>query len=262
MNEEELLDLIEKDMSGRLSADERARLKALLDADQEALNLHRRMIETGETLKRVTDVDAPAGLKQRIMDSIDPRRYQLAGRSSQTLPMWRILIRPRLRLVYAFAVGILIGVIVYSQIVTDGRITSPSDFKNLYGTIAGYEAGALKAADSVSVELPEVSGKIRLLRVAGLVVVEQELRSEKLVEVRLAFDPSIIRFEGFSTPDAFYLKAVSGEGWLRVEGAAKQAYIMTISRPGDLPTELRVEVGLPGEAGYRTEFAVVAEDRL
>lgn len=262
MNEEELLDLIEKDLAGNLSHDERARLRAHLEADPDARSLHRHMVETGEVLGRVEDVDVPEGLKQRIMDAIDARRYPEAGRMRQRPPLWRRIFGPRLRLAYAFAVGVLAGIIVYSQMFDGVRTPGPSDVQYLYGIMAEHDTGDLREAGVAAVDLPGVSGEIRMLRAAGLVVVEQELSSDGPLETTLAFDAAVMRFEGFGTPAAPDLRAVSGEGWIKVEGVTRLAYVMTVLRPRELPAELRVEVGIPGGQVYRAEFYVTGQDEF
>ena len=109
MNEDDLLELIEKAMSGGLSVDEGERLQAYIDADPEARTLHRKMVATGDVLKQVRDIKAPASLKQGIMDSLDARRYPLKQRAELGPSLWERIFRPRMRLVYAFAVGVLVG---------------------------------------------------------------------------------------------------------------------------------------------------------
>jgi hypothetical protein len=256
MNEEDLLDLIEKELSGGLTADERDRLRVHLETDPEARRLHRHMIETGDALKEIRDVDVPAGLKQRIMNSIDARRYRAHGRIRAELPLWRRIIIPRIRLVYAFAVGVLVGAVVYSQMIPRGPASGPSDAIHLYGLIAGRQVRDLVEVDSVSLDLPGVRGEIRLMRGAGLAVLKQELSSDMGLEVKMIFDPQAMRFEGFRIPDDTAFRGVSEDGWLEVEGDGRRTYVMTILDQKSLPSDIRVEVLVSGEAVYTTKFAV------
>lgn len=261
MNEEDLLDLIEKELSGNLARDERVRLQDYLETDPEARRLHRHIVETAGVLERVPDLGVPPGLKQRIMDSIDARRYRAHGRARADLPFWRRMFTLRVRLAYAFAIGVLVGAVVYSQMIAEGPVNGSPDRRQLYGLIAGREVGALGEADAVSVDGPGVRGEIRLLRAAGLVVVDQGLRSEKGLEVNLTFDPRVMRFEGFATPDDVDFGAVSGDGWVEVEGRGRRAYVLTILDRAALPSDLRIEVLVSGEAFYRAEFTVKPKDK-
>jgi hypothetical protein len=260
MNDADLLELIEKEISGGLTGEERQRLQAYLEKDPKARDLHRHMIETGDVLKRVVDVAVPAGLKQSIMASIDTRRYALDGRARAGAPMWGRILSPRLRLVYAFAAGALVGLVVYSQIATESPGRSAIDARHLYGTIARQEVGAFREVDAVSVDLPEVKGEIRLMQAADLVVLEQDLRSEGPLEIRLTFDPAVFRFEGFGSADTLDARVISGEGRLRVAGTGKANYVMSVLRPGGLPALLRLEATVSGGAAYHAQFTVTVED--
>jgi hypothetical protein len=260
MNEDELLDLIEKRISGQMTGEERERLERYLEGNPEARHLHRHMVETSDVLMHVNDVEPPPGLRQRIMDSIDPGRYPLKSGVGARPPFWQGLLKPRLRLAYAFGVGVLVGLVVYSLMIGKGPGVEALDVRSLYGTIAGYGQEAFHETDAVSVDVPGLRGEIRLLKSGYLVVVAQDLRSDGPLEITLTFDPAVLRFGGLGSPDTLNARVRSGDGWLEASGGGRRGYVMSVVQPEALPISLGVEAMVSGVVVYRGQISIAADE--
>jgi hypothetical protein len=253
MNEDDFVDLIEKDLSGRISEDERRRLQAYLDEHEEARDIHRKMTETCEVLNKVRDIEPPAGMKRRIMDSIDPRLH--AARPARGASIRDVLLGPRLRLAYVFAFGLAIGLVIYSVMPGVWPGGGREDVGHLYGTIAGGDHSDLSGIDRASVDRPDVTGEILLLKAGSILVIEPELRSDRDLGFIVEFDPARFRFEGVCTVNGADMRVVSRGGRVTVSGIGAGRYVLTML-DADGPAALSVQVLISGSSAYRHEFTV------
>lgn len=259
MHDEDLFDLIEKEISGRLSEEERGRLDSLLENDPEAHTLRQHVLETSEILNGVKDLETPSGLKDRIMSSIDTGRYGVETQAPARSSVWRALFKPRLKLAYAFAAGLLAGLLLYSQVVTIEPGGPPVDHRQLYGTIASLSTGELREIETVRIEAAEARGEVRLLGETGLLAVECDLVSRGDFEVVLGFNPEGLRFEGLSSPMTPAIRVVSSEGSVTVAVAEQGRYVVFLVTRDGKPVTITVSVDVSGESVYRHEFSVPVE---
>ncbi len=260
MNDEDFIDLVEKDISGEITGEERRRLQAHLDENGKAREIHRRMLETCEVLNKVGDLEPPAGMKVRIMDSIDPALYSSAARRGRRAPLSDALLRPRLRLACAFALGIAIGLVIYSMMPGAGPGSGRRDAAYLYGTIAGGERVELGEIGSTAFAEAGVEGEIVLLRTGNILVLETEFTAGAGIGLVVEFDPARIRFEGYGAADGLDMRIVASDGSVAAYGAGAGRYVLTLIGPATGPATLGVEVSVSGFTVHRHEFTVDSDN--
>lgn len=259
MNDADFMDLVEKEISGEISEQERKLLRAYVEEHEEARDAYKKILETSEVLSKVGDLEPPADLKHRIMESIDLGRYE-AQRRVKRPSFWESLLRPRLRLAYAFVLGVVVGLLVYSQSGKVRMADRSTDARHLYGTIAGSDDVKLNKVDEVSVDLPEVTGKISLIKTGNLLVIEADLRPDHRLDFMVEFDPDRIRFEGFGPPEGVDMRVVTGYGSVTTSGAGEGWYVLARTEPVAETARLGVKLLVSSELVYQCEFSVSEHD--
>jgi hypothetical protein len=265
MTEEDFMDLVDKVICGEITEAERAELEAYLAENEEARMLYEQTVETCDLLGKVKDLEPPPDLEDRIMRSVDTERYH-ARRVPEPRPsIWRTIFQPRFRLAYAFSLGIIVGLLVYSQIggfgiggyrAGSGRI----DVTHLYGTIAGKGVEGVREIGCLRVKHSDLSGEITMLRVGELLVIAPRLAPGSDLGVRIDFDPGAIRFEGFGSPEGPGVRVEVEEGYVRSFGTGDGRYVMSITGHEARPADLGVKVIRAGEIVYQGEFRVPVAD--
>ena len=75
MNEEKFIDLINKEIDGIISAQEKKGLMEYLEKNPEAKQKYQDLVDSTKYLDKLDEVEPPEELKSRIMNSIDFNRY-------------------------------------------------------------------------------------------------------------------------------------------------------------------------------------------
>ena len=97
---------------------------------------------------------------------------------------------PRVRVAYAFAGGVAVGIGLFALISITLPQMVPGDAANLYGTIGGGER-CFVAADPVSFDVPGAAGRASVRYCAETVTLELSLSSESEVVVVLSYDEEV-----------------------------------------------------------------------
>jgi hypothetical protein len=252
MTEEDFMGLVDKVICGEITDAERESLRAYLKQNEDARRLYEETVETCELLGKVGDLEPPADLRKRIMDSVDATRYEVPSVGDSSLSGLKALFRPRLRLALAFSIGIVVGLLAYSMLRGVGQ--RPGDVSRLYGTIAGGEVGGMSIISSLGVDADGIAGEITLLETGDLLVVAPELAPVTELDVIIEFDPEQVRFEGFASPDGPGVTLTVEEGYVASHGAGDARYIISRIDTGMDPADLNIKVIKAGRVVYQGEF--------
>jgi len=261
MTEEDFIGLVDKVICGEITEAERAELEAYLSANADARRVYEETVETCELLGKIGDLEPPGDLRRRIMDSVDAAMYQAGGHRipNAGAPGFRgltALFRPRLKLALAFSLGIILGLVAYSAVRRDsGR---PGDTRGLYGTIANMDSQDAGIVASLAVEGEGIRGTIDLLEDGDLVIIAPELSPGRDLDVIIEFDPGILRFEGFGSPDDAGLTLTAGEGSVASHGSGAGRFILSAVNAGRgngaHPGSVGIKVLRTGRVLYQGEF--------
>lgn len=225
-------ELIQSDLDGFLAESDRAELQALLDSSEEARLFRDEMLKLNSILDGVPDLEPPAGLHHRILDTIElpPSPHWLARLKNWLQPVSYGL---------AVAAGMLITVGVVKLLpISDREMTS------LVGTMVKQGDGLKTAAHSqLGVDLDAVAGSILLKDLDGTLALQFDLDSSKSVEITVDLQHSGLVFGGFADNtrgvDVF---EVSG-GNLRVLNEGAQQFVVFLKRTAAVTAGIR-ELGV------------------
>ena len=204
-----LIELMNAEIDGVNSPEESRVLHEHLDANPDARRHYEELKDVGRVFAEADEVSPPKALSRTIMRAVAARGHPdvkmgLLERMREALGP-----APRMRLAYAFAGGMVVGLGLFLLISATLPQMLPGDAANLLGTIGGGER-CLVAADPVSFDVPGASGSASVRYCAETVTLELSLSSESEVIVVLSYDENI-DFDG--------LRALqSGDYAIRVMG--------------------------------------------
>jgi hypothetical protein len=255
MTDDRLSELINKEISGKITVQERDELHEYLRNNPAAQKTYRELLRTSELLSEMREVEPPVHLKRRIMHSLDFGRYE-AIESRPVLELVsrvrRLGLRPRLA--YAFALGVVVGLLVFSQFVTERAGRYPPDVRALYGTIGIPKDASLTVIEQVPIDLAQAAGRINLSQFADLLIFEIALRSTRQFEVLLEYDPAQVTLNGLRPVDHSGLLLELDEGYVRTSGyGARELNLSFVKEPA---STAYIELGLSisGELLYSHRF--------
>lgn len=208
---ERMIELVNGELDGTNTTDESAELARLLEADESAKTYFQETEAFFKALGSVADVETPAGLKNRIMDSIDITPATAASPSSGFVASLKSLFEPVMRrpawaMSYAFAAGLIVGMAVLLLVF---QPTAPPP-EAVQGTIGRVPSTIVDEAR---------------LHVAGLTVelTTSRTQTESILDIRIMG---------------------SGEATIRVDERAGRD-VTVISAPG--PGHFTIELDAPGD---------------
>ena len=201
MIESAILDLIEKELDGTASPEEKTRLAAYLATHAEARAYYEEALQLSVVLSSMEPVPPPPELKTDVLRAIRGRSRQRRGGSvtSSLLPGF-LRQRSAFHLCGAFACGAVVGILAMALV--GGRAPSRSSFDRVPGTMIPEIAwDQLEEVDRLPFSFEGVEGTAVTRAHAGLVVADISLTTEEEVLLTVeAGDGSLVP-SSFTTMD-------------------------------------------------------------
>ena len=165
-------------------------LREYLDANPDARRRFDELKEVGRVLTDANQVSPPEALKRAIMRAVTAREN--AEVKVGLLEKMREVLgpAPRMRLAFAFAGGVAVGIGLFALLSVTLPQTVPGGAANLMGTIGGGER-CFVGADPVSFDVPGAAGRASVRYCAETVTLELSLSSESEVVVVLSYDEEV-----------------------------------------------------------------------
>jgi hypothetical protein len=243
MEHDRYIELVNKEISGDITREEKADLERYLAENPDARRVRDELHRTSDLLGEVGDIEPPAHLKRHIMNSVDFSQYKteakqpalkLSGRARR----WAF--RPRM--VYAFAAGLAVGLVVFAVFLTGPWERYAPDRGGLYATIGAARDAGFHSIEQLPLDLPEAEGRVVLMRSADLLVFEVSLRSTHPFEVRLLYDPAQVRFNGLLPEAGWKSLTEVGEGRVSTSGSGEGRFQLSLTKVAEsaLPIDFQV----------------------
>ena len=105
------IELINKEIDQVTTPDEKAELQKYLQANKSAMDYYNDLQLTNDYLDRLPDHEPSENLKKQIINSINFNKYSPNQKKHYA---WDFLFSPKLRIAYTFALGLIIGIIIYA----------------------------------------------------------------------------------------------------------------------------------------------------
>ncbi|HKX56527.1 MAG TPA: hypothetical protein VJN01_10505 [Xanthomonadales bacterium] len=220
MLNERIADLIQAELDGALAETDREELKIALAESAVARSYRDEMLHLASMLDEVPDLEPPAGLNRRILDSIElpaPRQ----------LPAWlRNWFQPA-SYGLAVAAGMLLAVGMIRILPIPG-----DDMTSLVGSMVSHEASLPDASRSqLAVDLDAVEGSVLLKDLNGTLALQFDLVSAEEVEIVIPLAESGLQFGGFVHDDKdINVLEVSG-GNVRVVNQGSNRFVVFLRQP-------------------------------
>ncbi len=237
MIEQTYLELMHKAIDGEITEEERKRLEAYLRTHPQAEHYFRQLQQTNELLQNVPSVEPPADLKASILNSLDPTRYSRTPKSSFLFSLQEWFRRPAPRLAYAFAMGILVGILSYVLILSGLFHKTPLDQRQLYGTM-GLESSRILLLEELPVQVADLQGKIILKKTDQRFLLEANLQSFSGNEIRFNFNPLNIRIEAFLPSEQTPIQFRTGEGRAEITWRGNTHFTLEFHSPENISGEI------------------------
>jgi hypothetical protein len=193
MIDDKYIELMNLEIDGALSDEDRHKLERYLESHADALEHYNALRNTTDILNGTEEIEPPAALSRDIIESIFERHSEAKGRCLSTGGVtWRTF---RWRPGFAFAAGIIAGLFLFASALLF-IMKSPAGEGNFYGTIAGLKDAT--AQRTAVIDGPGVQGLVRTRRSGETIVAELEIWSPDEILVQFIHGDDIY-FEGVRT---------------------------------------------------------------
>jgi hypothetical protein len=231
--EQKYQDLINADIDGEISTEEKAELQAFLRDSAEGRALHDELSSLCHALDTTAEEAPPVHMRQVIMNSI-PKPP-----ASESSPGFFQLLfaAPALRYALSFAGGVFLAI----SVVNTDKVSNQAfdDVTGLVGTVADPVDAAL--ASSVSVDELDVAGVVSLRSAGSLLILDFDLVAKNHIEVEADYSDPGIWFNGFAQLPSEGTTVSAETGRVRLGMAGKRRYAVYLHNQGgrDATVKLR-----------------------
>lgn len=249
MIDETYIELMHKEIDGIIDPEERDELHNYITRNDEANNLYKDLIQTAKLLKDIPVVSPPRSLKTQIMDSLDWGKYQRKASKpdlGSILANW--FFRPRYKLAYAFAIGIVVGVFLYAFFFSTMNMQEPINNTDLYGTI-GLNAGKdLRDLQNIPIDLNEISGHINLRQFKEFIVFDVNLKSNAAFNLSLQYGSQSYQFRGFHRDSNNNVLLKEDNNSIEISSDSENArYLVFFNKLGQKPNPIDLKILQAGQ---------------
>lgn len=253
------LELINAEIDGELTPDERTELEALLASSAEARAMKAELLKLSNVIESVPEREPPADLTDRILGQLkQPARrpaFSLAGlfASLQPVPVGM-----------AFAAGLLLTVGVYE--LSPGQ-RADSDVAGMVGTMVLDSQGQATGQESrLAITGPGVAGSVALSGVGDMLVLSFDVAAEQQTEIVIAMADAGLGFGGIAHAAVGDVATggsyeVSG-GHLRVVNGTSHpfnVYLRRVESGVPHPRGIGIEVIYSGERVFKGSLELEGE---
>lgn len=244
MIEPQLKELINKDIDGQLTVDERARLGQSLRRNAKARTFHKELRGLATTLASVRPADPPRHLANRI-------RALVHANDAPALPVkasWRNTLRSLLhppimyRYFYAFAGGLLAGVCLLFVASQEGGPGSVGDAELTGTLVLEGRAPGFVTGGHIDVNTGAIKGAIETQFRSGLCLFRMNLQSPGAVTAYIQTDPSAVEVEAVRPSDNSGAQLTVHDGEIAVVGPNGNGIVVLFAGKGEHlpPARLRL----------------------
>jgi hypothetical protein len=212
-----IVDLINADIDGEISAVEKRELEAILAIDREAQALHSQLSMICAAMDSAKAVTPPTYLKHTILEMTVPNRFKSRSPASGR----RFFSAPAVRLAGAFAAGIVLALgYLGSDLVSRNSF---DDVTGLVGTMTDRRAD-LSVKNSINVSRSDISGTVTIDRSGQILIVEFDLSSLVPIDIVAEFPGEDIWFNGFAQLESSGTSVAAEPGRVTVRTEGKRRY--------------------------------------
>lgn len=233
-------DLIQADIDGEISAEDKRVLDEILAESEECQALHEEMAALAGSLDKLEEIEPPAHLKHVLLNMAPSK----GGATPGPGPIARLLAIPALHYAGTFAAGAVVAL----TLVNSGQISSHAfdDMTGLVGTVANTNAVG-PTLSSIAVHEAEVAGTVSLRSTGPMLILDFDLAAQGGVEVVAKYSDRSIWFNGFAQLESDGMNIAASEGLVSVQIDGKRRYAVFLNNPDDRPATIEMQFLANGE---------------
>jgi len=228
-------ELIQREIDGDTSEQERTALKDYVATNAEARRLHSGLKRLTEILNQVGPVKPPADLAKSIVAALPPGRLA----QGRVLPPRSWLARyPILKFGYAIAAGLILGLILHPFLFNQ---TSTLPATDVQGSMVPRAAG-----DQLQLILDGERGSVSLRVSDSIASLEFDLDSRTPVQFEVGFDGTQVEFRGFNQQMNHVGSFAAEPGRIVIQCEGKHRFTVLLANLKSLDTNLSIGVTISG----------------
>jgi len=221
MLEENTINLINADIDGELTADERADLDLILESSSEARAMRVELLRLSNLLDSLPEQCPPQNLSKQIINKLAPppraSNFSLSDLFASFQPASAGL---------AFAAGLLLTIGFY-ELSPGGQ--SSADTASMVGTMVANQPGSQNVVkNDIFLKGNGFSGTVSLRENEGIYILNFDLDSEEQTEIEVGLEQTGLSFGGFaetgSDADKVFDTVTMSGGALRVVNQGRQQF--------------------------------------
>lgn len=245
--DERTLYLVNGDIDGELTPEEKRELEAILESSAEARAVKAELQRLANLLEGQPDLQPPEDLADTILGQVSLPRQRTTRLLKSGFPSFQPATAG-----LAFAAGLLMTVAFYEL---NAPNEAAEDSLSMVGTmVAGQKSQPVQLANTLSIETDGLAGSVSLQELGQFYLVNFDLDSSDPVAVEISFAHSGLSFGGLARTVTGDAKAgesyeVTG-GTLRVENQGRQAFTVFLREAvGTEADDREINIGISsGEA--------------
>ncbi len=235
--DQHIINLINADIDGEISADEKSELDAVLKENPAARAMHAELTAFLGSIDAVEAEIPPPHLRHVIKNQTRP-----ATRVEEHPGFPQLLFAsPIVKYAMTFAAGVLLTL----SIISSSQISNSAfdDVTGLVGTVANQEATKLQS--TIEIEKSDVAGKVSLRSSGSILILDFDLVASGPVEVQANYPKRKVWFNGFGQLESngTSMSAQPGSVTLGMDGKRRYAvYLYNDGKP-DVTIDLQFSAG-------------------
>jgi hypothetical protein len=248
MIDQTYIELMHKEIDDIISPEEHEKLVHYLETNIEAKNLYQDLVKTSNLLKEIPEVEPPNNLKKDIFNSVNWNKYRPKRKNFSLITFFtNFLFKPLLKPAYSFALGIIIGVIVYSIFSTSLKMDNQVNTDDLYGTIGLKEPIQLKELQQIPIDSDDLQGNIYLKQFKNYIVFDINLHSKLASELFLEYEFQSYQFQGFHQTGDNNISFEEGNNFVKVSNLQNVNYQIFFNKDAQKPTPIDLKISISGQ---------------
>jgi hypothetical protein len=253
MGEKNIADLIQRDLDGALSPEEKLRLEREIASNPQTRRMHEEFRALKDALGSVDQVNPPVTLKPSILREIQRRSAPVRARQSAPAPFRA---RPALGYAVALAGGIVVGIIGFALF---SSLPATVDRNDVIGTLSsGGSVKGMTPGPELGIRGEGVRGTVRTESSKDFELIHCSLENERPAEVVMTFDPAKSGVVATRNDQTEGVSILSREGEVRLSGLKGVHSTVLLSAPAVGGLSLHVSVRLGGALVVERDLVVGA----
>ena len=239
------IELVNKEIDGTITADEKTELKQLLITNFEFRKYYYELSETVEMLNKTSKIPLTPSpnLKKNIFNNIDQTMYAtVQSKKSKTnfLRKFRYKLKPEFAITFAF--GLITGLFLF--LIIFHYFEFPSGNKlNYLGTMGLVNNKYSKIISTTPLLIPEeIEGSITLTKLNNNYWVEVKTNSINSFTFKFLFDQSYLRFDNITPLNTNTIELKKGKNFIQIAGNLSLHYYLFFNKINNENTNIICKV--------------------